>query len=517
MLHTDVGFMEAQARLQGAATEMIAAQNALRERITDLDAQLAIAKSQLAAERDLNASLTTSLGDLSTKYEADKQAWKSFKEWWDDAVAAKQQRASARKKPRLSDHERAVLDSANLATPDVARIRSARSAVEPLQDTSTAVRAPPMLSRQEATDDKTDTPQTSKRPSGVQSAMKSVDMLSTFAPKAPAQSETNSSKPDPTVRVQRWIDQLADQSGEAPFGDFPSPLNASLPRERPKRSRDEGKNVNHPQASHEVLHNNSPLHPLEPPNRNKSHLPNRSQSIRIKAESDDETNRHSAQLRQREREYHSQTSAVDIDANTPQPQQQEVSLEELRQRRRREMEDLKRDPTRYRGRGRYALVRHSHLPGPSDAGNITAHFELIPELNGGVDYEHTDVVRDKQTRKQMHAYDCHCCKGYWDAVGRSHAQASSSVVKTIKAGGNEPTPLRPSRGLDYQLHSPRQDAEQDRHGDNIEGRQGIDIHGTPHASDHEEEEQSKLADGRRQRAGRHRAWGRPAATPEGYW
>lgn len=37
------------------------------------------------------------------------------------------------------------------------------------------------------------------------------------------------------------------------------------------------------------------------------------------------------------------------------------------------------------------------------------------------------------------------------------------------------------------------------------------------ALDEEEREQTRLADERRQRAGKHRAWGQPPPTPEGYW
>jgi hypothetical protein len=151
---------------------------------------------------------------------------------------------------------------------------------------------------------------------------------------------------------------------------------------------------------------------------------------------------------------------------------------------------------------------------------LTREYELIPELNGGANYEHVDVIRDRRTRRQMHAHGCPCCKDYWDLVGppavtpagggADIAPSGTGSVKksTISTVVSNADPSVLCRSVSDRVPTSVADAEfQERQ---AERARLI-------ALDEEEREQARLADERRQRAGKHRAWGQPPPTPEGYW
>lgn len=111
---------------------------------------------------------------------------------------------------------------------------------------------------------------------------------------------------------------------------------------------------------------------------------------------------------------------------------------------------------------------------------INQEFEINPEMNGNVSYLHKDVVRSKIKRKQMHAYDCECCRDFYDAVG--------------------PVAVRP-----------------------FEDVRKADLY---HEDDEDENIQSKVQSTKEsarkrqehlQKTSRHRDYGPPPSTPQGYW
>ncbi|CEH16072.1 RETINOBLASTOMA BINDING PROTEIN 8 [Ceraceosorus bombacis] len=124
-------------------------------------------------------------------------------------------------------------------------------------------------------------------------------------------------------------------------------------------------------------------------------------------------------------------------------QQKEELRRQRREKRGEEVEELARNPNKFKGNGRYA----NELRGATRT--INQDFEIDPAQNGGVAFPHKEVIRGKQARKSLHAYDCHCCAAWYEAVG-------------------------------------------------------------PHARP--EDRQAQL-----QQTSRHRAYGPPASTPEGYW
>ncbi|KAF7315684.1 SAE2 domain-containing protein [Mycena indigotica] len=62
----------------------------------------------------------------------------------------------------------------------------------------------------------------------------------------------------------------------------------------------------------------------------------------------------------------------------------------------------------YKGRGRYANSANQ---------TINAKFAIDATRNRGMDFEYDDVVRGREQRRQLHAEDCECCRGYYEGVG----------------------------------------------------------------------------------------------------
>lgn len=52
------------------------------------------------------------------------------------------------------------------------------------------------------------------------------------------------------------------------------------------------------------------------------------------------------------------------------------------------MEELKRDPLKYKGRGRYSNGTKEHGAEGYHTTSINDEYEIDPEKNGGVDYPH---------------------------------------------------------------------------------------------------------------------------------
>ncbi|PWN92813.1 hypothetical protein FA10DRAFT_263568 [Acaromyces ingoldii] len=130
----------------------------------------------------------------------------------------------------------------------------------------------------------------------------------------------------------------------------------------------------------------------------------------------------------------------------------------------RRMEELKKDPLKYKGRGRYSNGTKEHGEEGNHTRSINDEYEIDPEKNGGVDFPHKAVVRDKAQRKGMHAFDCECCRDYYEAVG--------------------PPPETTALGDPVHETSEQREARMQEH---------------------------------RQQLSRHRAYGPPELTPPGYW
>ncbi|KAL7416103.1 DNA repair protein endonuclease SAE2/CtIP C-terminus-domain-containing protein [Mrakia frigida] len=64
----------------------------------------------------------------------------------------------------------------------------------------------------------------------------------------------------------------------------------------------------------------------------------------------------------------------------------------------------------FKGRGRYN-------PDIEKKTTINDEFQINKSKNDGRDYAFNNVVRGKEQRKQLHARDCECCRGYYEAVG----------------------------------------------------------------------------------------------------
>jgi hypothetical protein len=158
--------------------------------------------------------------------------------------------------------------------------------------------------------------------------------------------------------------------------------------------------------------------------------------------------------------------------------QQDDLVELSRKDRNRRMEELKKNPLKHKGRGRYSAGISRDA---STSKTINAEFEIAAENNGNVSYLHKAVVRDKAERKRMHAFDCECCSDWYKTVGDAPLRRHQDP-RTIRAGRGD------AEGNDASIHEDEEsDAEEQR-------RQ---VH--------------------RQMISRHRDRGPPAATPPGFW
>lgn len=278
--------------------------------------------------------------------------------------------------------------------------------------------------------------------------------------------------------------------------------------------------------------------------RNSSTTPGLSQICSIKAESDDEADREVAVCRVPTRRRFEGPNDDDYIADEPQQRggsrparsraEEEKEQEELlRRRRRAELDEMNRDPEGYRrrraaalGLERYAAAGRGN--GTSNSrGNISAHYEIDPALNGGEAHEHVAVVRDKATRKRMHAHDCPCCKDYWDVTEQAEAAMTRERGETEDAGSSSRLGVAAAAAAAKKRPRRSEPAGISRatSGEAVFEQMralgaGTTSNGSRTADGNAEEEgheQDRLHNERLQKAGRHRAWGRPPATPEGYW
>ncbi|EED78212.1 predicted protein, partial [Postia placenta Mad-698-R] len=118
---------------------------------------------------------------------------------------------------------------------------------------------------------------------------------------------------------------------------------------------------------------------------------------------------------------------------------------------------------------------------------INALYEIDTEQNGGLKHQFDEVVRNKGQRRHMHAFDCECCREYYEAVGPLPARLQAPLWKSPQS--------TPSKRTARSEHLTSVD---------------LDI-------DADEAEQEQAIAKHRQEISRHRQqWERPL-TPPGYW
>ncbi|CAO1623186.1 unnamed protein product [Sympodiomycopsis kandeliae] len=484
--------------------------------------QLKGSSAELDALKAENAKLQAELQEatsqnvsLNQKYEEDREHWRQFRAWWDQALAAKKERKSSAKKPKLNSHERVLLDKVGLDTPDrpkqaqnpidqnkshttPAPIRHTTAAEEPVtpqtrlpvsllsadparvHDWLSKVDQRPPVSSEASSDDRSASDKVPAPKADQDSATRPPEKPAQADKSQPCRSERTHS-PDshttPSSKRRRLSDHdVCPTKGQSPTGASRSPLREISENRSPE--------LNEQGDGEDAI-----SLPREPRSRPSARITTSKRHTSIKAESDDE-NAHDCAL---VRTQQSQEPA-------------EMSREDILKKRKAEMEDLKKNPWKYRGRGRYAAELQRRT-------GITGQYEISAALNGGVTYEHNDVVRDKNRRRQMHAYDCPCCKDYWDAVGHS----------TTAVSPTPPLASRPARNMTRtgsdcnHSTSPRTGAITiDGSDDEEEESYPNDTRWTSRRA-HEQRRKEQQEQAARQKSGRHRAWGRPAATPEGYW
>lgn len=468
----------------------------------------AVSKERDDAKQQLQETLRD-YRELNDRYTRDRESWKAFKTWWEQAVAAKQARTPEkagashsglpsessvkRKRARLSAQDKDVLKTVGLTVPSGSeRVRG--------QDVP-------------------------ENPTAAKPNLQGNDMALAKPSGDGKDQGRTSGEADPVLKAaDQGATNPSSQGRRLPLTTISPPQSQGSPAQS---SQGKSQILDHSKCNERLQHSQN-----LPPSSAESATSRRSGQL-IKAESDDESDRGVARARlessrpgsARNFQTPSATRAGDPDRS------------ELVQVRRREMEELRRNPAKYRGHGRYAEDRQNRGP------DATTAFEIIPELNGGVDYEHIDVVRDQRTRRQMHAFDCPCCKDYWDVVGRitSRTQNAGEDHHGMRRVISEcelraPPPTRSDNhqtgksavdAIDVEAAAQRQaKSKRPRASDTFEemralGRQSRAAVGDPSLNNNddqeEEREQTRLAAERRQRAGRHRAWGEPAPTPEGYW
>ncbi|KZT04876.1 uncharacterized protein LAESUDRAFT_727450 [Laetiporus sulphureus 93-53] len=134
----------------------------------------------------------------------------------------------------------------------------------------------------------------------------------------------------------------------------------------------------------------------------------------------------------------------------------------------------------YKGRGRYAS-------NASATKTINADFKMDTARNAGVEFQFDEVVRNKESRKHLHADDCECCRGYYE--------------------GLNPMPPRLQRPL---WRSPSPSKRKHEHGPSTSSAR------TVLAPDSDDERQQAIEEHKREISRHRQRWERPL-TPPGYW
>ncbi|PWN24313.1 hypothetical protein BCV69DRAFT_310135 [Microstroma glucosiphilum] len=500
--------------------QLDASQKGLESEVEGRKLDVASLRAEADQWRAAHKALQQETTSLRAAYDRDKERWNRFKHWWDDKI--QERRSTSGKKSKLSGEERAMLQGLDLTdSPAKAAAISSEAAAIP-----SPVAIPSKLAPSPAQETYT---LASGEPKNRPDHLNSAALL----PLPTARTSTRRLRTDAaeaSERVQDWLqmvdarstmlDNVRRREGAAresqslsaamvPYepstGEGGEPTRSAGGHSQRKRRRitlpgslDEAVVCRSPfgpsTSSDTLLQRGEKARSATPPERCPSGL---EVQPTIKVESDDDAQRLVARAR----------LATAHDEHRSEMESREDAIQ---RRRKKDMEDLRKNPWKYRGHGRYAdeLRRKNAL---------TTDYELIPELNGGATYEHVDVIRDRRIRRQMHAHGCPCCKDYWDLVGPSVSSpvaggitiARKAVVSTSTAASPISDAHPAPRDSGYsRVHISKADA-------GFQERQSERARLI--ALDEEEREQARLADERRQRAGKHRAWGQPPPTPEGYW
>lgn len=267
--------------------------------------------------RDELAESRESYALLRRRYEEDRENWSKFRKWWDEALAARQGRKSSVKKPKLSKQEWRLIGEAGLNTPSTSKSSNA----EPLARVAqTAARSPvtPLAQISRAP-----TSLLSEDPLRMRTWLDHVDQRPPFSSSSAVGTSEDSR---PAAQPQR---PSRDWQASPRSDSKRRRLSSENHRERVERT---------PLA--DVSANSSPeVSRCDPPRigNNAKYAPSMTRAI--KAESDDECARDCVVARTQQAHQHPT---------------RELTREELLKKRRAEMEDLKANPWKHRGRGRYA-------------------------------------------------------------------------------------------------------------------------------------------------------------------
>lgn len=318
---------------------------ALSSSSRSLQEELDHVKEELSRAQQDNLALKT----LISAHEEERQNWRKFRQWWDDALNAKKERKSSTKKPKLTNAERLLISHAGLTTPVPAKLAHPRAQAlsgaaqtgteqENAADPLTPITRPPhsLLSTDAARMrewlDHVDRHPTTSSVTERQEADTTTTGSSAHTPrqKHTADSALRTRESAGSNKRRRLACSSQDDDVAAvERTDRRTPLRDLSPNSVDNTSHSGGRSV----VKIEV--DASPQQrQLPPPPASKA----RPRGVTpIKAESDDEGARDCAMART------SQSFPA-----------RELTRAELREKRKAEMEDLKRNPWKYRGRGRYA-------------------------------------------------------------------------------------------------------------------------------------------------------------------
>lgn len=364
------------------------------------------ARQERDSTREVSEALRSELEDVKTRYEKDRNDWADFKAWWAGKIKAREEKG---KKPKVTEADRVICGRMGMATPE--RSSSSKSGGQQVSPTTpmvgstshkapvTAARAPATIGTKDSVNAAYQTPVATTSKESAHSKPRTTTPateMTTPAPRrpvSPIEQMITSSKTKPLERrpVEGWLRQVS--------GEGPAPVEEPQPDVTPSRppletTNRKGSNSHSPtpavhrdgstsfktkQTSH--LEKQSPLQAKQrsltdkqstrqaadlsiqaaaktkdkptadrqsttkgkrkaPADKFTTSPSSSPQRVKIKAESDDEE-QHEVAL------YRSQRSGRPVDI----PYDREAVLAN----RRKELEEIKRNPAAFKGRGRYAV------------------------------------------------------------------------------------------------------------------------------------------------------------------
>ncbi|PWN52390.1 hypothetical protein IE53DRAFT_287105 [Violaceomyces palustris] len=191
----------------------------------------------------------------------------------------------------------------------------------------------------------------------------------------------------------------------------------------------------------------------------------------------------------------------------------------------RQKEDLEKNPWKYKGRGRYA----DQMPKPGEK-SFNAEFTIDPSFNAGRDFAFKGVERKKSVRKRMHAFDCDCCKDYYENIGPMPPPAGPvwrapfDSASSKERPQNELIPSSSSKKRQYGAGEEESGFDRDEllrldySEDETENRGVFSDKNDDEAAERAKKlKREQEIQNHKQMTSRHRDHGIPNLTPPGYW